>query len=236
MRRTITYLAALAIMNSLLLVASPAEAQRRRPPPRAEVVAWTADGSLVVFAQPRRDGRRRTVELVARRVPSGEVIGHRRVFPGRCARVIERRVAISHACALAELRPELPRRYRRAQFHIAANERGRISQITLRADGSIVEHELPGLGLVIRGRTEDDDDRRFAILEVSPIDQRSDDGRVLDRRPVRPRARRRWTLLKAGEDHYIIIGQGVLRRVGRRPTEGRLPQRDDMARARSTSG
>jgi hypothetical protein len=224
MKRTIMVTIFLALIGGLLLAPASAEAQRQRPPPSSEVVAWTSDASLVIFAEPHDEGGRRTVDLVARRVPGGEVVERRRLFPGSCARVIERRLAISHGCALSELRPELPRQYRRAQFYIAANERGRISQITLRADGSVVEHELPQIDMVIRGRTEEDRNRSVTVLEIARLGGDSERGQVLERRPVRPRARRRWTLLQAGDDQYIIIGRGLLRRIGPRPSEGRLPQ------------
>jgi hypothetical protein len=142
--------------------------------------------------------------------------------------VIDHRVAISHACAFAELRPELPSQLRDQRFHIAAMERGRITNITLRADGSVLEHQLPAFGLVIRGNTDsDDDDRTVAILSVGPI-EREDRRRILDRRPIRPHARRRWTLLQAGEDHYIVVGRRVLRRISRP-----RPQEDDHGDPRS---
>lgn len=219
------------------MFALPVEAQPRRRA-RAEVIAWSSNGMIVVLAEPQKRSRRR-IDLVARRVPNGKILARVNVSPGQCAREIEGRVAISHACAFSDLRPRLPSRYRNQRFHIAANERGRISQITLRADGSIVEHELPRIGLVIRGRTvEERDDRTIAILEVTRLD-RVGEGKVLDRRPVRPRARRRWTLLKAGENHFIVLGRGVLRRIGRRrrPAEGHAPpSRSDLARGRSSSG
>jgi len=225
---------------TVLLVGVDAQAQSRRHHRRPnEVIAWSADGGLVVFAEPRADSRRR-LDLVARRVPSGEVVARTGVYPGQCARVIDGRVAIAHACAFAELRPRLPVRLRGIQYHIAAVERGRISSITLRADGTTVEHELPSLGLVLRGRTESvDDDRTVAILEVARMD-RSGRGRIIDRRPVRPRARRRWTLLQAGDSHFIIVGRGVLRRIGRRPPPPQEREgggnHSDVARNRPANG
>lgn len=236
MKRTHSVMVILSLFGGVLLCATSTSAENRRPPPRSEVVGWAADATLIILAEPRPQARRRTVDLVARRVPSGEIVGRMRVFPGPCARLIERRVAVAHGCALSDLRPRLPRRYRDASIHIAANERGRISNITLRADGSIVEHELPRLGLVIRGRTEGNDDRSFAVLEVTRIEGSSDDGRILDRRPVRPRARRRWTLLKAGDNRYIIIGQGILRRIGRRPPNRRIAPESNVARSRPQGG
>lgn len=221
-----------------LAPAARAEAQRQG---RAEVIAWAADASAVVFAEPRPDARRR-LDLVARRVPGGEVIARSGVFPGDCARVIDRRVAISHACALAELRPRLPARLRDLQFHIAATERGRITTLTLRADGSTVEHEIPTLGLVLRGRTETpDEDESIAVLEVARLGREGGAARVLDRRPVRPRSRRRWTLLQAGDRHFIIVGRGVLRRIGGAPppapAAGERPQpRPDLAGSRPSNG
>ena len=88
------------------------------------------------------------------------------VFPGDCARVIDHRVAISHACAFSQLRPRLPTRYRDLQFHIAATERSRITTLTLRADGSSVEHQIPSLGLVLRGRTETPDEDEAMLVEA----------------------------------------------------------------------
>jgi hypothetical protein len=223
--------------TATLSPAARAEATRQG---RAEVIAWAADASAVVFAEPRPNARRR-LDLVARRVPGGEVIARSDVFPGDCARVIDHRVAISHACAFSELRPRLPARYRDVQFHIAATERGRITTLTLRADGSTVEHQIPALGLVLRGRTETpDEDESFAVLEVARLGS-GDDGqaRVLDRRPVRPRSRRRWTLLQAGDRHFIIVGRGVLRRIGGSPRApaGERPQpRPDVAGARPSNG
>lgn len=221
----------LMVVSAVAVALAPldAEAQRRRPP--TEVVAWSADARVVVLAEARSPSRR---DLVARLVPSGDVVAHRRVYPGRCARRISGQVAISHACAMAELRPRLPSRFRELRYHIAANERGRISSITLRADGSIVDHELPRLGLVLRGRTESDRrDRSMAVLEVGRLGR--EPGRVLDRRPLRPRARRRWTLLQAGDDKCIILGRGLLRRISR-PTRDRRPARGDSERERPPSG
>jgi hypothetical protein len=232
MKHAVPVMGFMALVGGLVLCAGDVSAEDGRPPPRSEVVAWTSDATLVVLAEPRREGRRRTVDLVARRVPTGEVVASMRVFPGPCARVIDRRVAISHACAVADLRPALPRRLRGLQYHIAASERSRIIQLTLRADGSIVEHQLPQLGLVLRGRTEGDDDRRYAVLEVTSLGREPAESRILDRRPVRSHAQRRWTLLKAGENRYIIIGQGVLRRIGRRAPEGDPGTHPDVARIR----
>jgi hypothetical protein len=225
MKKTLLLVTLLSVVATTMLVSPAAVAQASRRA-RAEVVAWSADASAVVFAEPSASSRRR-LDLVARRVPGGEVISRAEVFPGDCARVIDHRVAIAHACAFAALRPRLPLRYRDLQFHIAATERGRITTLTLRADGSTVEHELPNLGLVLRGRIEPEgDDESVAVLEVARID-RSGQGRVLDRRPVRPRSRRRWTLLQAGESHFIIVGRGVLRRIGRTPQ----PQSEDAEQA-----
>lgn len=227
---------AVAAVEALAAPAARAESPRQG---RAEVIAWAADASAVVFAEPRPNARRR-LDLVARRVPDGEVIARSEVFPGDCARVINHRVAISHACAFAQLRPRLPARYRELQFHIAATERGRITTLTLRADGSTVEHQLPTVGLVLRGRTETpDEDEAIAVLEVARLG-RDGGARVLDRRPVRPRSRRRWTLLQAGDRHFIIVGRGVLRRIGGAPREapaGAQPQQQpDVAGARPSSG
>jgi hypothetical protein len=226
MKRTVRAAVLLAVGGSLLVAAGDAEAQRRRRRPANEVVAWSADGTVVVFAErtsTRSRDSRQTTDVVARSVPDGEVIARRRVFPGPCARLIERRVAVSHACALARLRPELPRRYEGLLFHVAANERSRIQRISLRADGSVVERELPTLGVVLRGRTTvDEDERSVGILEVSPVGRSAT--RTLDRRPMRPRARRHWILLLAGDDHVIVVGAGVLRRIGRpRPRPERSP-------------
>jgi hypothetical protein len=212
MKRSMLWLAVLASLGAALWPSTTGAEQRGRL--RAEVVAWSADASVVVFAEPRA-GSRREWELVARRVPSGEVAARIAVFPGPCARRIEGDVAIAHACALAQLRPRLPGRMRDRSFHVAASSRSRISTITLRADGSIVEHELPRLGLVLRGRVETErQDRSFAVLEIGRIG-REEEPRVLDRRPVRPRARRRWTLLEAGDDRYVLVGRGFLQRIGR---------------------
>lgn len=230
----------LGVVVALLAWASlaGAEGRRRRRRPESEVVAWTAEGSLVVFAEPRR-GSRRAVDLVARAVPTGEVVARGQAHPGPCARVIDGQVAISHACALAKLRPELPRRFARSRFHVAATERGRVARLSLRAgeSGSLVEREIPALGLVLRGRTEEEArDGTVAILEVSRIGREG--ARVIDRRPIRPRARRHWILLQAGDDRLIIVGAGVLRSL-RRPeprSEAPEPPRSDLARGRSRSG
>ena len=233
MDRTSRIATVLGLISVMLLSAASAEAEgRRRRRARPEVVAWTADGSIVVFAEPRR-GSRRVVDLVARSVPSGDEVARRQAHPGPCARMIERRVAVSHACALARLRPELPRRIRERRFHVAANERDRVQRISLRADGSVVERQLPALGLVLRGRTEEERrDRRVAILEVGRLGREG--GRVIDRRPVRPRARRHWILLQAGDDHVIVVGAGVLRRLGRpaAPPSGTRPRSDVASRRR----
>jgi hypothetical protein len=229
------------MLGVLLALAPQVDAQpRRHRRPRAEVVAWTSDGSLVVFAEPQRRSRR-TVDLVARRVPDGEVVARRRIYPGPCAHLIDRSVAVAHACALARLRPELPSGFQRRQFHVAASERNRIQSLSLRADGSVVERQLPGLGLVLRGRIEQErEDERVAILEVAEQGQ-GEGGSVIDRRPVRPRARRHWVLLQAGDDHVIVVGLGVLRRIDRarprEPDEERpaRPQ-SDLASGRLTSG
>lgn len=238
MKRTpatiISFLGAAIVLLSVVDVYGQSRRPARR---RSEVIAWSANGSIVVFAESRPNARQR-LDLVARRVPNGEIVARTGVYPGQCARVIERRVAISHACALTSLRPELPPSLRGLQYHIAAVERSRITNITLRADGSVLEHELPTLGLVIRGRTEAaDDDRTVAVLEVTRID-RSGRRRTLDRRPVRPRARRRWTLLQAGDNHFIVVGRRVLRRISRRrppPDETGTP-RSDLARNRPGNG
>lgn len=238
MKQTLHTVLLVGLTASVLLFSVDAQAQRGRSRrPRAEVVAWTANAALVVFAE--RQTRSRRIDLVARRVPSGDVVARVRVFPGPCGRVINRQPAIAHACALSELRPRLPSRYRDRRYHIAANERGRIVTFTLRADGSIVEHQLPSIGLVLRGRTERErDDRAFAVLEVARLDREGDESRVLDRRRVRPRSRRRWTLLQAGENHYIVVGRGLLRRIGRRrpPRGERRGPSSDVARGRPANG
>jgi len=236
MSRTARIAIVLGIVGSMLAIAADAAAERgRRRRSRNEVVAWTADGTLVVFAEPR--GRsRRLVDLVARSVPDGEVVARRQAHPGPCARMIDGQVAVAHACALARLRPELPRRHRGIRFHVAANERARIQRLSMRA-GALVEREMPGLGIVIRGRTEQErDDRQVAVLEVNRIGREG--GRVLDRRPIRPRARRHWILLQAGEDHIIVVGSGVLRRLRRpRPPRAAPPRpSSDLASGRPRSG
>jgi hypothetical protein len=239
MKRTLLVtLLAVGAAATLAPPAARAEAQRQG---RAELIAWAADASAVVFAEPRPNVRRR-LDLVARRVPGGEVIARSEVFPGECARVIDHRVAISHACAFAQLRPRLPARYRDVQFHIAATERGRITTLTLRADGSTVEHQIPALGLVLRGHTETpDEDEAIAVLEVARLGREDSTARVLDRRPVRPRSRRRWTLLQAGDRHFIVVGRGVLRRIGGNPppappTAPPQPPQPDLAGARPSNG
>lgn len=230
MNRTIQIVTVLGLVGVVLTLAFDAEAERRRRRSRNEVVAWSAEGSIVVFAEPQEGARR--VDLIARQVPDGEIVARRRVHPGPCARVIDRRVAVAHACALARLRPELSRRYRGLRFHVAANERNRIQYLSLRAGahGADVEHEYPSLGLVLRARTEQErEDHRVAILEVSRLGRRG--GRVLDRRPVRPRARRHWVLLQAGDDHLIVVGSGVLRRVGRPRPRPPRPDESDSPRS-----
>lgn len=239
MKRSLVTTISLLGAAVVLLSAFDVYGQSRRPARRrSEVIAWSANGSVVVFAESRPNARQR-LDLVAREVPNGEIVARTGVYPGQCARVIDRRVAIAHACAFASIRPELPPSIRGQQFHIAAAERGRITSITLRADGSVLEHELPSLGLVIRGRTEPDgDDRTMAVLEVTRID-RSGRRRTLDRRPVRPRARRRWTLLQAGDNHCIVVGRRVLRRISRRrpppPEETGTPS-SGLARNRPPNG
>jgi hypothetical protein len=237
MVRTLRLATVLGVVGVLIGQSSPADAERRgrRRAPRSEVVAWTADGTLVVFAEPR--GRsRRLVDLVARRVPTGEVVGRTQAHPGPCARMIGGQVAVSHACALARLRPDLPRTFREGQFHVAASERYRIQRLSLRA-GAVVEREIPTLGIVLRGRTEEEgDDGQVAVLEVNRLGRTG--GRVIDRRPIRPRARRHWVLLQAGEDHVIVVGAGVLQRLRRaRPRpEAPLPPSSDLASSRSRRG
>lgn len=226
----------LGIVVALIAQASLASAEgRRRRGPRSEVVAWTAEGSLVVFAEPRR-GSRRAVDLVARAVPTGEVVARRQAHPGPCARVIDGQVAVAHACGLAKLRPDLPRRFSGSRFHVAASERARVQRISLRS-GSLVEREIPSLGLVLRGRTEEAPrEGPVAVLEVSRVGREG--SRVVDRRPIGPRARRHWILLQAGDDGLIIVGPGVLRSLRRpEPRSGQGdPPRSDLARARPRSG
>ena len=235
MKRTMRATAALGVVVAMLALSASAEAERDRRRRRAgnEVVAWAADGSVVVFAEPRA-GSRRLVDLVARRVPSGEEIARRQVHPGPCAGVIDGQVAVSHACALTRLRPELPRSLRSTRFHVAANERNRIQRLSLRADGSTVERELPGLGVVLRGRTEQGrGEVREAVLEVARVGR--EDVRELDRRAVRPRSRRHWILLQAGEDSFIVVGNGLLERVGTRP-RGARPARSPARGSSRTAG
>lgn len=234
MTRTMRIATVLGVVGVLLALAVDAQAQprRRRGRTESEVVAWSADGRVVVFAEPRERSRR-LVDLVARSVPSGDVVARRQAHPGPCARMIDGRVAVEHACALARLRPELPRRLQGVRFHVAASERYRIQRMSLRA-GAVVERELPGMGLVIRGRTEEErDDRQVAILEVNRIGR--DGGRVIDRRPIRPRARRHWILLQAGDDHVIVVGNGVLHRLRRprpRPAPDEPRPQSDLATSR----